>query len=263
MKSKQIISISILSLLMLSPMFVSAQTVTGSASASVDTGTTGSSSDSTSIIVSPRDTASGLPTGKRQHGEIIIKKELDRVMASGTKPLSPALEKQMRMRDVTLEHRASTTSVRKEEAQERKGERMQERGEMLKGRANLMITRMSAAIDRFSTLADRIDSRIAKLKASGVDTSTAEAKIAIARTKIAEAGVAVTLAKSGVSTAVITADADVSVKPVDAGKAVREALQKALTAIEGARKALVEAIVSLRANIKVEGSTHATTTVMH
>jgi len=29
-------------------------------------------------IVSPRDPASGLPTGKRQHGDIVITKEIDK-----------------------------------------------------------------------------------------------------------------------------------------------------------------------------------------
>lgn len=124
-----------------------------------------------------------------------------------------------------------------------------------------MITRLKAAVERFTKIADRIDSRILKLKGNGVDTSKAESNVAIARTKITEATAAVAAAEASITSAVASANASETsstTAPVDSGKPVREALQKARAAVEEAHKALVNAVESLRANVKVE--VHATTT---
>jgi hypothetical protein len=120
---------------------------------------------------------------------------------------------------------------------------------------------MNAAIDRITKLADRIDSRILKLKEKNIDTSKAEASIAIARTKIVEAKAAVALAKSAVEGALLNADVSASsTAAVNAGKPVREALEKARVAVVAAHKALVGATEALKANTKINGEVHASTT---
>lgn len=284
MKSTETLSILLLGALVLTPMFGMAQTET-SAGASTETTV---SSDGTSAtgtagadvaaqdVVSPRDAASGLPTGKRQHAPVIIRKELDKSTpllgrtASGTKPMSPEMENRLENRDEMrdkLVQRASTTQSNREERRDEMREKMQERkSEILKRHATNMVRQMRAAIGRISKLADRMDSRIAKMKERGADTSQAEANIAIARTKITEASAAVKLAEDAIASAVVAADVSASsTSPSDPGKAVREALNKAKEAVFAAHKALVEAIKSLK-GIRIDvvatttASTDATTT---
>lgn len=246
MKSVQLLSVLFLSSLVLTPMLGSAQTE-ANASAGAEVAAQG--------VVSPRDTASGLPTGKRQPASAAI-------TASGTKPLSPGMEKRLENRDGMRDKLADRASTTRENVQERRDEmkeKMQEkRSEILKRHATNMVRHMRAAIGRISKLADRMDSRIAKMKERGVDTSKPEANIAIARTKITEASAAVKLAEDAIAGAVIAADANASsTVSADPGKAVREALNKAKEAIFAAHKALVEAIKSLK-GIRVDAV--ATTT---
>ena len=214
----------------------------------------------------PRDAASGQSTGKRLNGlppGTPVTGTMMRINASGTRALPANMENRMERRDEMrnkLKERASST---RENIEERRGEmrtRMQERrSDILKREAAQVIKRMHAAIDRFTKIADRIDSRITKMKEKGVDTGKAEASVAIARTKITEATAAVANAEASIASAADNADASASTTASsDAGKPVREALQKARVAVEAARKALVEAVESLRANVKVE--IHATTT---
>jgi hypothetical protein len=190
--------------------------------------------------------------------------------ASGTRPLPPELEKRLDERD--LERGGTTTASgtrmmngRGEEQRNIQRQKMEERkGEILKRMANQMIGRMKAAIDRLSKLADRVDSRIAKLKSKGVDTTVAEANIAIARTKIAAATSAVSAAESAVLGAAAQADVIASsTVPSDPGKPVREALEKARLAVVDAHKALVDAVESLKANVKTKGDLDENTSEVH
>src|SRR3989344_1165331 len=136
-------------------------------------------------------------------------------------------------------------------------ERVQEkRGEILKRMVNMMTKRMNAAIDRLTKIADRLDSRIAKEKARGVDTSTAETKLAAARTKLAEAKTAVSAAETVAIDAIKSADVSTPAgKPADAGKPVREALNKAKEAVFATHKALVEATSSLKGKRNISEDT--------
>lgn len=265
MKSSQLLNALLIGALVLTPWLGSAQT---DASASAGTETT-VSGDGTSVaatagaevsaqgVVSPRDAASGLPTGKRQHAPVTITKELDKSTpllsrtASGTKPLAPAMEKRLENRDEMRDKLVERASTTRESAQERRDEmkeKMQEKkSEILKRHATNMVRHMRAAIGRISKLADRMDSRIAKMKERGVDTSKPEANIAVARAKIAEASAAVKLAEDAIAGAVALADVNASsTAPSDPGKAVREALNKGKEAVFAAHKALVEAIKSLK-----------------
>jgi vacuolar-type H+-ATPase subunit D/Vma8 len=195
----------------------------------------------------------------------------NKMMASGTKPMPAGMENRQENRDEMrdkLMQRASTTQGNMQERRDEMKEKMQERkSEILKRHAANMVRQMRAAIGRISKLADRVDSRIAKMKERGADTSAAETNIAIARTKITEASAAVKLAEDAIAGAVVAADVSASstAPASDPGKAVREALNKAKEAMFAAHKALVEAIKSLK-GIRIDvvatttASTGATTT---
>ncbi len=208
-------------------------------------------------VVSPRDAASGLPTGKRLNGlPPGTPVTGTRMNASGTKTLPAGMEERMQNRDdmrVKLEERASTTRDNMQQRREDMKEKRQERrGEILKRQATMLINRMKAAIERIVKLSGRVDSRIVKLKEHGADTSKPEASMVIARGKIADAKAAVAAAEAAVANAVINADASASTTAsVDPGKPVREALNKAKDAVIAAHKALVDAIESLK-GIKVD-----------
>jgi len=172
-----------------------------------------------------RDSASGQATGKR-------------MMASGT-PMS--------------DERREKMEARKEEMREKMEER---RSEMLERMSTQMITKMKAAVERFTKLGDRVDSRIAKMKEKGIDTTTAVANMVVARAKIAAASTAIASAESSIAAAV----AAIEETPTGDGiKNVRSSLQVARTAIGEAHKALVASISSLRANVKSEAGSPTTT----
>ena len=147
---------------------------------------------------------------------------------------------------------ATTTPERMEMRQQ-----MQERrSEIVKHMAGMMVNRMKAAVERLTKIALRMDSRIAKLKARGVDTAKAEANIVIARTKMAEASADITVAETAIGDAVLSADATgTSTAPKDPAKSVREPLIKAKEAVFAAHKALVDAIASISAGVSVNGNT--------
>ena len=195
----------------------------------------------------------GLPPGAPQGG---------RMTASETMTLPLKLEKGMDdrdgMREKMMRNGSSTEGMRErmmrsgsstDDKRGEMGEKMKgHRGEILKNIADTMIKRMQAAIARLEKLADRIDSRIAKLKEGGTDTSDAESKITIARAKISDASAAVTNAEAVLGSAIANADQTASSsQPTDAGKPVREALGKAKDALMSAHKALIDAITSLSA----------------
>ena len=258
MKSTTIISASILGMFMMIPSLALAEEVSTGASAitpppappvTVDgysfgeshpqtppgTGMTGMEAPPKPVLIreSPtkqnsgalRDSASGQATGKR-------------MMASGT-PMS--------------DERREKMEARKEEMREKMEER---RSEMLERMSTQMITKLKAAVERFTKLGDRVDSRIAKMKEKGIDTTTAVANMVVARAKIAAASTAIASAESSIAAAV----AAIEETPTGDGiKNVRSSLQVARTAIGEAHKALVAAISSLRANVKSEAGSPTTT----
>lgn len=176
----------------------------------------------TDVVTGAREAGSGKATGRMNGLPEGAQRPEVRMMATGTKTVPPRME----------------------EARERMQEK---RSEIFKRYAGLMVKRMNAMIDRLSGLADRLDSRVAKEKLRGVDTSKTEANLVTVRTKLAEATAAVAEAQSAVTGALALAEAnDTETKPVDAGKPVREALNKAKTAVFAAHKALVNAITSLK-----------------
>lgn len=196
-----------------------------------------------------------------------------RTMASGTRPLPKDLEERAQGRAQIQDciGGASTTDClqgREERRTEARARMEEKRSEILKRVSLQMFERMQAAIDRFTKLSDRIDSRIQKLKEQGVDTTKSEGLMKITRAKIADASTALEVAKQKVDGAALVADSSASsTEPVDAGKPVRENLEKARTAIMDAHKALVDAVESLKASSALRvrqapaTSTEATTTL--
>ncbi len=281
MKSTRIIALTILGTLVLSPVLALGEETGASASAGTETTvssgdgsattSTGASGSATTErespsrpsqgkpalyheVKSPRDSASGQATGKQLNslppgtrpaasGTKPLPAGMDvrnKMMASGTKPLPPGMEQRLENRD---EHKAEMTEKR--EAMQEK--RQEHRGEILKRQAMQLIKVAKAAIERYAKLIERINSRIAKLKAEGKDTTKAEAAIAVAVAKLAEAKAAVALAESSLPNAVLQADASASSSvKIDSGKPVREALAKVREALKAVQKALQATMLALR-----------------
>lgn len=138
---------------------------------------------------------------------------------------------------------------RVEQAKERVTER---RSEALRTMATVLMGRLNAVIERQGTLADRIDSRIAKLKTQGVVTTEAEANVASARIKIAEAVTAVASAGARIESSLAAVDETLNtLSRQDAMKDVRDAMRVAKDALTASHRALVDAVVSLKANVKI------------
>lgn len=166
-----------------------------------------------------------------------------RMAATGTRPIEKDVEERMQERDRMHTELVGGETVRGGEVRQNL---TKERVEIFSRFAATMIGRMNAAINRLKKIADRLDSRIAKEKARGVDTTKAEANIAIARVKIADAETAVSLAANIVSSTTASTElGSTTTKSSDIGKPVRETLAKARESVFAAHKALVEAIASL------------------
>ncbi len=174
--------------------------------------------------------------------------------ASGTKPIPPDIEERMEGRDrERLRMMGSGTPLRRDDCSKASSssncvfghEKGEHRGEMLKHAAEIIFHRIEAAIKRFNKIGDRIDSRITKQKAQGIDTSAAESSVSAARAKTKEAQEALDSAKALVASARVNADATTTVS-IDAGKPVREQLQKAKQALEGAAQDLGNAVQALK-----------------
>lgn len=225
-------------------------------------GTEGGATTDTSAsgsVKSPRDSASGQSTGKREQAKeemeekrtFVIPHVLERrenLMASTTQKREEAKER--------AEEKRKNMQERREEA---KKKIIEKRSEILKRLALKIIGRMNAAIERIEKLSDRLESRVAKFKEKGVDTSNTEALLVIAETKLAEARALVALGEGSLGEAVVVADLDADGDldaKVDHGKPVREALAAAKDAVHAAHKAVVEAIASLKASaaLRVEAT---------
>lgn len=292
MKTTQIISIGLLGLFICVPFAASAEESTGGAmpmltSVSAEGGT-GEPATPEPILIRESPTLPSRPNMLRESpskGSAGAREDRKpapvHMMASGTRPLPPMMERALEQRDKRLASSsredcigdASGTTdcvgkgAERRDAMKNKIELrtvtdMREhdlgrRSEILKHMAKQMSKRMSAAIERIEKLSDRVDSRIAKLKEKGVDTSSAAANIVIARSKTAEARAAVALAEAAIAGAATRSDAVTgSTTPSDAGKPVREALEKARIATVAAHKAVVDAIESLKEDVKTGVESH-------
>lgn len=295
---------------LLAPLAVSAEEVSASGAASAGTavatdGTTASADANVSAegtvtappirresptlpskgVVAPRDAASGLPTGKRQHEPIMLRESPTRASTGKTMMTGATTSENaktmvaphvLEKRETMMEKRASSSAAREERREEAREQLLEKRFEIMKRFIAQQVHRMEAMIERLTKIADRLASRIQKLKERGVDTVKTEELLAIARTKLNDARTALAAAKTeaevAASARVAVGDvdgdgkSDIAIeeegvqaqKPADAGKGVRTALQKARDAVRAAHRALVDAIASLNAGVKT--TSKATTT---
>lgn len=244
-------------------------------------------------VTAPRDPASGLPTGKRQHEPIRVTKPIDKatpkllekaaprdaasgqatgkMMASGTRPLPQGMEDRLEKRDEMKDRRASTSQEMEERKEEMQKQLLEKRGEVLKRMIEQQVHRMAAMIERLEKLAGRLESRIEKLKEGGADTAKTEELLALARTRLSEAKAALEAAKSAAEdiASEITASVGLALGPGgspqadllgEKGAMIRAELKKAREAVMAAHKALVDAIASLNARGVRPGGVPATTT---
>lgn len=241
----------------LAPSFAFAEVdTTVSAGASADASV--SAADARSGLVAPRDQATGQSSGKRQYAPVMMN-------GSSTAGAGAEIEAREQMR-IKMEDRASvnaSTSVeRREAAQER---RVEVRNDARRALGERMILRLVAALDRLATLADRIESRATKLTDKGADVSTTAELLVVARAKIADGRVAIDEARvslNGTTTATTagtrclggasgTRCISDGALASQGNQMLRAHLERANAAVRAAHKALVDAVVSLKASVKV------------
>jgi len=244
---------------LLSPAVVLAEELSGTVSASSEIRAAGSADVVLSAegVVAPRDAASGLPTGKRQHQPLILSTQANTeagAEASGTRPLPTQVERREEIMDKRAEVRDAALD-RRDAARETLTER---RMEIAKRFIAQQVGRMGAMIDRLEKIADRLGSRIEKLSGMGVDTAKSTELLGSARLKLADAENALLSAKA--SAELVLAGSSATGTERETGKAlVREALSDARDAVRAAHKALVDAVVSLNASTNTMGGGATTT----
>lgn|GEM_PF-2533612 len=147
--------------------------------------------------------------------------------------------------------REATRSSNQEKIASRRAETQQKRVVHIKEVFGKILTRYEAVLSRFEKFFGRIDSRIAKLKAKGVDTSKAENSEAAAKTQYEVAKKAV-------------ADAKTKVAAIDPATTQKEAVLEALDALKSAKrelqavhKALAKTVVELKAASDLRNSTNS------
>jgi hypothetical protein len=272
MKQTHIFAGSTLAFILLAsaPMAFAETAVQGEADAGV---TVGTAPATTGTVKSPRDSASGQATGKRQHQPVIIRKELDkkdgmRNMASTTK---------VEMRDKMMENREKASTTRgemKQKAEDRRGEIEQKKKEfqsdmqnrmkeIMKKQGERVIKRLEAALERLGNIAGRIDSRITKQNEQGADTAKAKADLVIAQAKIDAAKAKLDAAKIAIAGILAETGTVATTTPgtIMSGKIllIKEQVRIVETALKEAHKALVLTITDLKG--KKGGAATTTATV--
>ena len=205
-------------------------------------------------VMSPRDHASGMATGRMGTGTNPI--------GTGTKILPKGVKTLLEHREEMRNNTASgSPKMNGRDMENIPGDVIKHRGDMLKHAGEMILLRIKAAIERFSKLADRIDSRIVKLKQNGIDTSMTETLLVTARAKIAEAKQASLDAELSLQHAISSADNINATGTVIATstlasstKPVRDQIKKAEIALKIAHKALVDTVASLKGLSSTEGA---------
>jgi hypothetical protein len=187
-----------------------------------------------------------------------LMKEEGRPLPAKAEAAIQARETRMeQLRECTLPDGTATSGVpclamQKDRAEQAKERVVERRSEAVGTMATVLMGRLNAVIERQSTLADRIDSRIVKLKAQGIVTTEAESKIVIARGKIGEAVAAVASAGGQIESSLAAIDDTLNtLSRQDTMKNVRDAMRVAKDALTVSHRTLVDAVVSLKANVKV------------
>lgn len=136
---------------------------------------------------------------------------------------------------------SSTREARKDDRRETLLSEMAKRAQM---KFDLIVRRLSTAIDRLDNISGRIDTRIAKLKTDGIDTSIMESLHATAKTKVNTANTAVKAIV--MPTLPSTAENTTPQAINDLLKSTRTEVKAAEDAIKEAQRALNAVVVEMK-----------------
>ncbi len=157
-------------------------------------------------------------------------------------------------RQQKIEDRQEEREERQEERREYREEKRDDRKETIEARirthADWMTKRFNAAIVRLEKLGGRIDSRIAKIKAEGGNTSEAEASMKIARAEINEAKSGVLKIESELTLALST-----TTLTKDSFKGLKALAETIKEDVRASHSAMTKAIKSLKPGLNIEAST--------
>jgi chromosome segregation ATPase len=167
----------------------------------------------------------------------------------GTNPNATTSPKTLRgeIKDKRQEVRAEVEQKKGEiktnleqEREKIKSERIQFVNKQVGNLVEQMTKRFNAAVERLTKIADRIDSRIAKIKATGKDTSGAEASVADARAKINQAKTDIAKIPDLVNEGIATTT------PKERFSGLRTLADTIRKELEGAQSSLTKALKTLR-----------------
>jgi len=177
------------------------------------------------------------------------------VSAEGTSTIKTLRgELQDKRQEVRTELQQKRGEIKTSISQERekiKAERVQFVNERVGKLVDQMIKRFNTALERLVKIADRVDSRIAKVKANGKDTSLAEKSVSDARAKIEQAKTDIAKIPGLINEAVATTT------PKERFSGLRELANTIRGELESARTSLKKAVKILR---ELNPEPHATST---
>lgn len=267
---KKLVSGSALAILLISPLTLSAESITplSGPTTILPTGQTnsgkplmGSGTRTANHPMMVGTTTGGIPESGPHGG---------RMMASDTRPLPPALDGKIMNREMGSTTGKGGDGMMRGEmkgSSTENGAMMRERtgghrGDIFHQAGSVMLKRMQAALDRFTKLADRIDSRIVKMKASGTDTKGAEAGMIIVRSKLLDADKAISDVNTKIAdVANAINDATTTSPSVDEKKPAKDAMERAKQSLVAVQKALEDVVSLILGEKGMSTREHASSTV--
>ncbi|MCE9629009.1 MAG: hypothetical protein K8Q91_03370 [Candidatus Vogelbacteria bacterium] len=156
-------------------------------------------------------------------------------------------EHQDKIKSILDDDSVSTSSKRdllKDEREMRRGKVDDLKKDRIEAYASRITRRLTAAIERISSLIDRVEERLTKADAKGIDITKAQGLISEARTNLSEAKVGLADFQAKVSDLVTTST------PGESFVKAKEAAGTVITKIKTAHAKIVEAITSLKADLK-------------
>lgn len=149
-------------------------------------------------------------------------------------------DKRVEVRGELEQKKAEAKANLEQEREKMKSERVQFVNKQVGNLVEQMTKRFNAAVERLTKIADRIDSRIAKIKTAGKDTSGAEASVADARAKIAQAKLDIAKIPDLVNAGIATTT------PKERFSGLRTLADTIRKELEGAQSSLTKALKTLK-----------------
>lgn len=255
-----------ISLVVVVPVFAVEAAVSGSADVS------GGQAPTEHQVTSPRDTATGQASGKRQYAPVNVIKEVREKAQAEVKDLREKAMANLRSdieakrEDVKKEVEAKRAALQeklktvKDEHKKEVTERVDKRlGELNDNRTD----HFSDVLEKLEKMLGRISDRADKMAAKGLDVSTVRTAIAAAHTAIDAAKAAVTAQAGKTYTITFTSESGLKGVLQAARKAFQDDVKKVFDAVKAAHDAVRKAAVTLAQIDKGnenENEGHATTT---